>query len=238
MSPSKWTRKEFEREQKIRTRLARASFRLEMAELERIWAIVSAHREGLSIREIARHVGLGPTRVHQLVTSPQADCVEEALSVLREAGWPAPEDSFAADAEEQVHDRLCEEAAALVTCAQWLESLAAGENIAVNLRPDEDYPNTCYGVVDQGRVIRVLRRIAHDLEELARAKRVLDLSSSVTDIDPILRLRRRLAEPPIELSRRGTSILQGQKSWEDYERRLRQAGLPVPSNPYRHFGRS
>ena len=43
-------------------RLARASFRLEMAELERLWAIVSAHREEMSIREIAKHMGLGPTR--------------------------------------------------------------------------------------------------------------------------------------------------------------------------------
>jgi len=39
-------------------RLARASFRLEMAELERIWAIVSAHREGLSVRDIARGCSL------------------------------------------------------------------------------------------------------------------------------------------------------------------------------------
>jgi len=60
-------REEFRRQKQIRIRLARASFRPEMAELERIWAIVSAHREGLSVRDIARQVGLGPTRVHQLV---------------------------------------------------------------------------------------------------------------------------------------------------------------------------
>jgi AcrR family transcriptional regulator len=198
-----------------------------MAELERIWAIVSAHREGLSVRDIARQVGLGPTRVHQLVTSPQADSVEHALSVLREVGWPAPEDSRPA-AEEQVADRLIEEAAALVSCVEWLESL----------RPEDDYPETDYVAVDQSRVIRVLRRIAHDLEELARARRVADLSSSGNDADPRMRLRRRLAEPPIELSRRGTSILQGRKAWENYEHRLQKAGLPAPLNPYRHLNRS
>jgi hypothetical protein len=53
-------REAFRRQKQIRIRLARASFRLEMAELERIWAIVSAHREGLSVRDIARQVGLGP----------------------------------------------------------------------------------------------------------------------------------------------------------------------------------
>jgi hypothetical protein len=65
-------REEFRRQKQIRIRLARASFRPEMAELERIWAIVSAHREGLSVRDIARQVGLGPTRVHQLVTSARS----------------------------------------------------------------------------------------------------------------------------------------------------------------------
>jgi AcrR family transcriptional regulator len=208
-----------------------------MAELERIWAIVSAHREGLSVRDIARHVGLGPTRVHQLVTSPQADSVEHAQSVLREVGWPAPEDSRPA-AEEQVADRLIEEAAALVSCVEWLESLSTQETPVVNLRPEDDYPETDYVAVDQSRVIRVLRRIAHDLEELARARRVADMSSSGNDADPRMRLRRRLAEPPIELSRRGTSILQGRKAWENYEHRLQKAGLPAPLNPYRHLHRS
>jgi hypothetical protein len=190
-----------------------------MAELERIWAIVPAHREGLSVRNIARQVGLGSTRVHQLVTSPQADFVEHALSVLREVGWPAPEDSRPA-AKEQVADRLIEEAAALVYCVEWLESLSTQETPVVNLRPEDDYPETDYVAVDQSRVIRVLRRIAHDLEEPARARRVADMSSSGNDADPRMRLRRRLAEPPIELSRRGTSILQGRKAWENYEHRL------------------
>jgi hypothetical protein len=58
------------RKEKICVRLSRASFRLEMAELERLWAIMSAHSEGMSVREIAKQVGLGPTRVHQLISNP------------------------------------------------------------------------------------------------------------------------------------------------------------------------
>ena len=231
------SREKVQRQERIRTRLARASFRLEMAELERIWAIVSANREGMSVRDISRQVGLGPTRVHQLVTSPQADCVEHALSVLREAGWPTPEDSLSG-AEEQVADRLTEEATALISCAEWLTSLAAGERPVVNLRPDSDFPDRDYVAVDQGRVIRVLRRIAHDLEELARARRVTDLSTSASDADPRMRLRRRLAEPPIELSRSGKSIHQSRQAWADYEASLHRAGLPTPANPYRHLDRS
>ena len=224
------SREEVQRQERICTRLARASFRLEMAELERIWAIVSANREGMSVRDIARQVGLGPTRVHQLVSSPQANCVEHALSVLREAGWPTPEDPVPG-AEEQVADRLTEEATALISCAEGLTSLAAGERPVVNLRPSSDLPDRDYVAVDQGRVIRVLLRIAHDLEELARARRVTDLSTSASDADPRLRLRRRLAEPPIELSRSGRSIHQSRQAWADYENRLKRAGLPVPSNP-------
>jgi AcrR family transcriptional regulator len=198
-------REEFQRYQRIRMRLARASFRLEMAELERLWTIVSAHCEGLSVRDIAQHVGLSPTRVHQLVTSPQADCVEHALSVLRTVGWPAPEDPNP-DAEEEVADRILDEAAALVSCAQWLESLSTGGTPVVNLRPEEQVPQTYYVAVDQSRIIRVIRRIAHDLEELARARRVQDLSTTANDADPCLRQRRRLAEPPIKLSVDAMSI--------------------------------
>ena len=170
-------------------------------------------------------------------SSAASNFVEHALSVLREVGWPAPEDSRPA-AKEQVADRLIEEAAALVYCVEWLESLSTQETPVVNLRPEDDYPETDYVAVDQSRVIRVLRRIAHDLEEPARARRVADMSSSGNDADPRMRLRRRLAEPPIELSRRGTSILQGRKAWENYEHRLQKAGLPAPLNPYRHLHRS
>jgi hypothetical protein len=230
-------RDELQRQARIRTRLSRASFRLEMAEHERTWAIVSAKCEGMSVRDIARPVGLGPTRVHQIVASAPADCVEPALSVLREAGWPTPEDPLPGT-EEQVADRLTEEAAALISCAEWLVSLGAGETPAVNLRPDSDAPDSDYVAVDQGRVIRVLRRIAHDLEELARARRVTDLSTSANDADPRMRLRRRLAEPPIELSLRATSIQQSRQAWKEYESHLRRAGLPIPSNPYRHLDRS
>ena len=86
-----------------------------------------------------------------------------------------------------------EEAAALVSCAEWLASLAAGKKPVVNLRPDTDLPDSDYVPVDQDRVIRVLRRIAYDLEELARSRWATNLSSSENDADPRLRLRRLLA---------------------------------------------
>ena len=98
-------------------------------------------------------------------------------------------------------------------------------------------PYPCEKVVDQDRVARILRRIAHDLEELARVRRVADLPSSGEDADLRLRLRRRLAEPHIELSLGGLSPFHSWKAWEEYAQRLREAGLPeAPPNPYRHLG--
>jgi hypothetical protein len=230
-------RQTIERREKIRRRLALASFRLEMAEFERLWAIVSAHSQGMSIRDIAKQVGLGPTRVHQIISAPGADLMENALSVLREIGWPAPEDPTAQD-QEQVVDRLSEEADLLLTCATWLEELEAGKRPVVNLRPAEDWPHTNNTLVDHARLIRMFRRIAHDIDELARARRISDLSSNNIDADLCLRRRHQLCEPPITPPGSRTNLHQARRAWEEYEQRLEKAGLPIPENPYRHLDRS
>ena len=70
----------------------RAAFRLEMAAVERTWAIHTAAAQGLCVRSIASAVGLGPTRVHQILTNNQGVPTEPAADGLRGAGWPAPED--------------------------------------------------------------------------------------------------------------------------------------------------
>jgi hypothetical protein len=84
----------------------------------------------------------------------------------------------------------------MISCAERLASFAASKKPVVNLRPDTELPDSDYVHVDQDRLIRVLRRIAYDLEEPARSGRVTDLFTSENDADPRLRLRRRLAESP------------------------------------------
>jgi len=59
---------------------------LEAAKVERAWAVVSAHRDGMSIRKTAEPIGLSATRVHQLVASPDAAGWEARLDVLRTHG--------------------------------------------------------------------------------------------------------------------------------------------------------
>lgn len=65
-------RARYEADLPLEARLGRARFRYEAAKVERAWAVVSAHAAGLSVRKIAAAVGLGPTRVHQLLRSPEA----------------------------------------------------------------------------------------------------------------------------------------------------------------------
>jgi hypothetical protein len=233
MTPAQQCERITQRE-RIEARLKRASFRLEMAQVERIWAVVSAHRDGWSVRDIATAVGLSATRVHQLLSDPAASTMEQALSALRHLGWPAPEDPGDGD-DGLVADRLANEASFLKTCADWLEQLDVGTIPVINLRPNDDWPDIDNAVVDRARVLRILRRIAGDVDELARARRVADLSSSGVEADPRLQRRRRFAEPAIESPTGPMSIPQARRAWDEYEHRLRRAGLPIPPNPYRHL---
>jgi hypothetical protein len=72
--------------------------------------------------------------------------------------------------------------------ARWLKQLENGEEVIVNLRPDTD-SETEYVRFDMTRVIRVLERIAADLDEFAEG------APKHTESDPRSERRRRLAEP-------------------------------------------
>lgn len=161
-----------------------------MAELERTWAIASAHAEGVSIRKIATAAGLGPTRVHAIVRDADLDGLDAALGELRSLyGWPAPEHPEGSRDEEltgreMIADRLRDEVQWLRDCARWLEQLEVGEYPpVVNLPPDADHPDRCKIVVDLDRVRRMLLRIAADVDELARARTVEDLEHAQIDPD-------------------------------------------------------
>jgi transposase len=58
-------------EQRLIARLKTASIRFTDAQVERIWAIISAHQAGLSIRKIAGATGLSSSRIHQLLNAPE-----------------------------------------------------------------------------------------------------------------------------------------------------------------------
>ena len=65
-------RQRLQGEQELIARLRTANVRFSDAQTERIWAIVSAHQAGLSIRRIAGATGLSSSRIHRLLTASEA----------------------------------------------------------------------------------------------------------------------------------------------------------------------
>ncbi len=184
------------RKRQIKERLRTATLRSRDAQHERAWAIVSAHRDGLSIREIAKTTDLSPSRVHQILNSPDADEIPVWLSQLREQGWPSEQKAGTEQSvESKLGDLVAAEVEALRWCIGWLEQAERGQRVVVNLRPDTD-TETEFVMFDRPRVLRALERIAADLDELAHshsgAKTVIETSEEETRA----RHRRRLAEPP------------------------------------------
>jgi WD domain, G-beta repeat len=149
-----------------------------------MWALVSARSEGVSIRTLATAAGLSLSRVHQIVAAADLDALDAALGELRAAGWPAPEDPDSGEDTElggrdSIAGRLSDEVSWLRQCAGWLAHLDAdGYPPAASLRPSADWPDRA---VDLARVAAVIDRIAADVDELARARRVQDLDTASDD---------------------------------------------------------
>jgi AraC-like DNA-binding protein len=192
------------REQKLKARLRLAATRLEDAQLERIWAIANASKEGLSIRQISQATGLSPTRVHQLLKAQEAQEIPVWLSQLRERESNPQDSEQGSDPQNRLRESLRDEVEVLRWCIDWLSRLSRGEKVVVNLRPDEDV-QTEFVSFDCQRVRRVLSRIASDLESLARIRSEPPDVGVGDEENPLQRHRRRLAEPepqPKRLSHR------------------------------------
>ena len=195
-------RQRVHREQQLIARLRAAAVRLADAQQERMWAIVSAHQQGLSMRQIGTAAGLSATRVHQILTGPDASELPMWLSRLREQAWPV------AGSQEGEHHptptliaaRLTDEVTALRQCIGWLEQLERGEGVVVNLPPATE-AETEFVPFDRPRVLRVLQRIAADLDDLGRAAQGDARSAAASEEDPEARHRRSLAEPPPQPTR-------------------------------------
>ena len=176
------------RERRVLRRVSRAAWRLDQAERERGWALSSARAEGVSIRTLAAAAALSPARVHQITAAADLDELDAALGELRAAGWPAPEDPDAdddaeLDGRDLICDRLVDEVGWIRQCADWLTHLHTSQYPpAVNLRPDADHPDRALVVVDLPRVAAILQRVAADVDELARARRVADLGAATPSL--------------------------------------------------------
>ena len=195
-------RQRVRREKQLSTRLQLATTRLEAAQQERLWAIAAASEAGLSIRKIAAATGLGSSRVHQLLSEEESREVPQWLSQLRQPESSSAEGTATGSSspETDFQARLAEEVETLRWCIGWLEQLARGETVVVNLRAETD-PKTAFVAFDQARVWRVLKRIAADLDELLGRQTPRENGDATGDT-PVagVKHRRRLAEPEPEVS--------------------------------------
>ncbi len=119
-------RQKMQRERRLIARLKTANIRFTDAQIERIWAIVSAHQAGLSIRKIAGATGLSSSRIHQLLNAPEAKGIPVWLSQLRQSsgGFRSKEKIGTTRSDP----RLRREVEVLRRCADWLQRPGRGEN--------------------------------------------------------------------------------------------------------------
>ena len=153
-------------ERRLIARLKTANIRFTDAQVERIFAIVSSHQAGLSIRKIAGATGLSSSRIHQFSTRPKPRRFQSGRANRAEVPVERKKPNCLSrkprsDPVWREKLRYCER------CTDWLQRLQRGENVVVNLRPDEDF-ETEFVAFDRKRVVRVLKRIAADLDTLQR----------------------------------------------------------------------
>lgn len=186
-------------ERQLIARVRTASVRFSDAQTERIWAIVSAHQAGLSIRKIAEASGLSSSRIHQLLNAPEAQEIPAWLSDLRSsnAGSDGGETDQGPEPETRTQSRLAREVEVLRRCIDWLQRLERDETVVVNLRPDTEV-ETDFVSFDRLRVVRVLERIAADLDDLSRLPKDAHAGKESNPRDARARHRHELAEPPPE----------------------------------------
>jgi hypothetical protein len=115
----------------------------------------------------------------------------------------------------------------------------------VNLRPSDDRPATAHVAVDLARLQAIIERIAADIDELARARRVEDLQEAAVNPDRPAERRRRVAEPDLDYRAfvkakklPSSSVLQSERAWDAWqaERYHRGEIAELPSyrdNPFR-----
>ena len=96
-------------------------------------------------------------------------------------------------------------------------------------------------MADLPRVAAILQRIAADIDELARARRVTDLGAAGALPDRRAERRRRVAEPDLDFREfcRRSKLPQCERSWDLFAaERCRRGETDIPSyqayNPFRH----
>jgi hypothetical protein len=158
-----------------------------------------AHQAGLSIRKIADATGLSSSRIHQLLHAPEAQEIPVWLSQLRPSNTGPGEKKKVEGSEPEIQtgSRVAREVEVLRRCMDWLQRLERGETVVVNLRPDTEV-ETEFVSFDRPWVVRVLERIAADLDHLSLLPNGAYADNESNPQDAQARHRHELAEPSRE----------------------------------------
>jgi hypothetical protein len=128
------------RERRVMTRVSRAAWRLEQAERERTWALVSARGEGISICTLAAAAGLPPCRVHQIVAAADLDALNgRSVSCGQQAGTPPEDPDSGEDTELSGRDSI---AGGLCDEVRWLRQPRVFRSVT-NTGPDSRPLSSC-----------------------------------------------------------------------------------------------
>ncbi|MBW4554009.1 MAG: hypothetical protein KME35_23335 [Aphanocapsa sp. GSE-SYN-MK-11-07L] len=202
MEPPEQLKEKVLSEKRLTNRLRLVTTRLQDAQQEHLWAIAAAKSEGLSIRKIAAATGLSSSRVHQLLHTNEALQLPQWLTSVSDSQSNRDQQSLSKEIQslKKFQQRLAEESEVMRWCIGWLEQLACGERVVINLRAESD-SRTAFVGVDQKWVLRVLNRIAADLDQLSGYSTTHEEGNA--GVEPIIagiKHRQRLAEPEPELS--------------------------------------
>jgi hypothetical protein len=158
-------RQRVHREVQLKSRLHLAITRLDDANRERIWAVLAAHKAGLSIRQIAEATTLSSSRVHQLLHHNEALEIPDWRDDFRAREPPAADPSGTGEsASSQI--LLSTEVAILRRCIDWLKELENEQWVVEDLRAIAEVGEERV-LLNRPQVLRVLSRIAAELDALA-----------------------------------------------------------------------
>ena len=114
------------------------------------------------------------------------------------AGSGGKETAKGDESETKIRARLAREVEVLRRCIDWLQRLERDETVVVNLRPDTE-SETEFVRFDRLRVVvRVLERIAADLDDLSRPLNDAHADKESNPHDAQTHHRHESAEPPRE----------------------------------------
>ena len=196
-------RQRVHREVQLKSRLRLAATRLDDAHHERVWAVAAAHKAGLSIRQIAEATALSSSRIHQILHDNEAHGIPDWLDDFRTKESLA-DDALAIGKSTAAQIVLSTEVAILRRCIDWLKQLESERWIVEELRPLTEVGRERV-LLDRWQVLRILSRIAAELDGLAGLPSPGSPEAAMDEMDSRRWLRQRMADidaPDRERARR------------------------------------